>query len=179
MKNSFILYLALFVLFLSPTILKAQTTPCPTPEHISGFTLAEMDTLKLSTCNCYELILLVGAAEQMALDTSFEVAIKADLSFDIIANELQIRKKLAQIDPADPCITFLADQLKKQQYHLALNQPSDFEKLLHYMKEGRWEYIWKRFFDRGYHVYALLLIIMVPITHVIRKRTKKKDNSLE
>ena len=92
-------------------------------------------------------------------DTSITHQVKGEICYMLLADEIQRRSRMEDLDPEAPLMAYFAGILADQQYHLALNQPSDFEKLSHYLAEGRYGYVAKRFVDRGYLVYLILLVI--------------------
>ncbi len=122
---------------------------CPTASALPRLSFQALDELDLSACDAHQLILLMGAAQSMIEDTLEDNQIRADISFSKVADELQIRGKEEDFDPESPPVAFLLQELEKQQYFLALNQPSDWAKLWHYLQEGRYGYVAKRFVDRG------------------------------
>ncbi|MEM9987198.1 MAG: hypothetical protein AAF804_19055, partial [Bacteroidota bacterium] len=102
---------------------------CPTASSLPRLSFQALDELDLSACEAHHLILLMGAAQSMVEDTLEDNQIRADISFSKIADELQLRGKGEDFDPASPPVAFLLQELEKQQYFLALNQPSDWAKL--------------------------------------------------
>lgn len=158
--------------------LQASDLLCPTPGDIARMSWEELDSLSLETCHTHQLLLVFGGAELMSQDSVSDVQLRADVCFSLIADEVQRRSKLEGFDSQENAMVFLVEQLKKQQYNLALQRPSDWQKLLHYMEEGRWSYIANRFFDRNVHLYLLsLLPILLGTFWGMRKIRKKRKRS--
>lgn len=164
--------LLIFLLFwgIPRCAMLAHADTCPDPQMISSLSFESLDTLSLSGCSAQELILLLGVATQLELDTLMDPQIKADICFNMIANELQERKSQKNFDPNDPSILFVVSQLELHQYHLALTKPSDWQKLSHYIQEGRWSYVAKRFVDREYHYYLIGICLLGLVGFVLYRR---------
>jgi hypothetical protein len=158
----------------------SNASDCLSLIELNSLSFDELDSAPLSECDVLQLISIVAAGQQLLLDTNEDSQVRADIYFNIVANELQVRKEKKIIDPHAPNTIFLLEQLRAQSYHLALTKPSDWEKLFKYASEGRWGYISKRFFDRGGHVYLTtgLFLLVPPFVFLRRRKRRKTDPSI-
>lgn len=164
--------LCLATLFARPLLATPEdlvATPQSLP--LAQLPLTEFERMPLATYEVHHLILLIGAAQQMVRDTALAVQDRGYICYNLVADELQRRSKMEDFDPNEAAVQFLLAQLAAEQYHLALSRPSDWEKLWHYMQEGRWAYITQRFFDRGMHIPSGLVLLVGTFALVgIRRR---------
>ncbi len=157
--------------------IKAKSDDCPTPEFLSSLRIEAFDSLSLSHCEMHQLILIIGAAQQMGLDTTSEHQIKAEMCYNLIADEIQYRHNGKKVDPKEASTAFLIAELEARQYHLALVKPTDWEKLFHYLAEGRIKYVFKRFFDRGFHLYIFPAILFFSLFLFLFQKYRKRNES--
>ncbi|MEL6695683.1 MAG: LPXTG cell wall anchor domain-containing protein [Bacteroidota bacterium] len=153
--------------------LQADPTSCPTPSDWQSIPLDSIDGVKLADCVYHDLIMLIGAGEVMVMDTNVDRQIKGDICFGMISDELKSRSKQDNFDLKDPALQFLIQTLRKNKYYLDLEKPSDLKKLLHYIEEGRWDYIGRRFVDRNMHYYTLIGLGLLSILWILWRRRKK------
>lgn len=168
-------YCLLFILQLSLTAV-ARDTVCPSPKDLAELSSSQLDSVSFAACSAIDLVLIVGAAEQMMADTSIDLQIRADMYFNLVAREIQEQSEGKAFDASESTTAFLIHQLEANQYYLDVTRPSDWAKLIHYIEEGRWDYIAKRFIDRNVHYYlgvVLLLSIVLFLGYKMISRKKK------
>ena len=170
-------YISLFILFacmISKTF--AEESACLAPKEIARITIQDLDNTRLNSCSLLELAYTLGSVELLSIDSHNISTAKSDIFYALLADELQRRNtEDDSFDPKHPTVVFLVAKLKEQQYTLGLNRPSDWEKLWKYMSEGRWRYIFQRFFDRNMHIYFLLLLTPLLIGLYFFKKSKRKN----
>jgi LPXTG-motif cell wall-anchored protein len=134
-----------------------------------------LENLDLTQATEPELLLWLGSARERLQDTVLDQQLKGDIAYNLVADELQRRnQEVTDFDPETPVVQLLLEALAEQQYHLSLTRPSDWEKLVHYAKDGRWDYIGKRFFDRNLHYPALGLSLLGGVVLWGRRRRRRK-----
>lgn len=142
---------------------------CPDIHSLSNIPLDNLTAETFHECDSYALLHILGAAEVLLADTSAQRQLTGDIWLNILADELQSRKKDENFDPSSPEIARVVEHMARHQYHIALVRPSDTEKLIEYLKQGRFQYVIKRFFDRNIPLYfltgeyVLLLLILFGI----------------
>lgn len=138
---------------------------CPDIHSLNNIPLDDLTAETFRECDSYALLHILGATEILLADTSAQRQLTGDIWLNILADELQNRKKEEDFDPSSPEITRIVKLMAGHQYHIALVRPSDTEKLIEYLKQGRFQYVLKRFFDRNVHLYFLtgeyLLILLI------------------
>lgn len=153
---------------------------CPDIQSLIHLPLDALTAETFRDCDSYALLHILGAAEVFLADSSAERQLTGDVWLNILADELQNRKKGEDFDPSSPEIARVVEHMASHQYHIALIRPSDTEKLIEYLKQGRYQYVLKRFFDRNIPLYfltieyLLLLLILVGI-HFRRQRLLLPD----
>jgi len=168
-------FIPLFALLmgLAPTGLRAQDSSCVTVLDLTHLSQEALDQASLAVCSAEQMILLLGAAEQLLQDTALALQVRGDVCFSLVADELQRRAKVPDFDPAQPAVAFLLERLAARQYHLALTRPTDWEKLLHYLDEGEYAYVGKRFVDRGGLTYLLLALSLGLLGWIFFKKSRR------
>jgi hypothetical protein len=154
MKRIFSLFLGM-ICWLGASPLLAQT--CPSVAQVAGASLDSLDQLAWETCEETQLLLHIGAANAFLADSSLDEQTRGDICLSLIADELQARSKLPGFEADGILLQAIVREMEAQQYFLALSQPSDWKKLFHYAKQGRFAYIIKRFMDRGVPFYVIWL----------------------
>ncbi|MEM7655799.1 MAG: hypothetical protein AAF399_06695 [Bacteroidota bacterium] len=139
----------------------ASRAQCPPLEVILTGEWEVLDTLGLADCPPTDLLQWIGAAKVLLADTNFDRQTRGDICYSLIADELQQRAKEENFSLEEAGMRPLLAELEAQQYHLAVEQPSDWEKLAHYAQEGRFDYIARRFMDRGVPFYFLWLELIL------------------
>jgi len=145
---------------------------------ISKYTIEELDTLKLRNINSEHLISLLKQASILSEDTTcLESRTKSQIIYGIISVYLRDEFSAGNFSLEDKNMNLIIDVLESKKYYLNLNPPSDFDKVIHYLKRKRYDYIWSRFVGRGYHYYLIVLVLLIPflIYVVIRKFNKKGE----
>jgi len=137
----------------------AKGTGCPQPQQLAGLSFEAFETLSLLGCSPPDLLRLMGAGQALLADTSLDAQLRGDMCLALLADEVQRRSEIEGFDPDEAVMRALIAALAEQQYHLALQRPSDWEKLWHYAQAGEWAYISQRFFDRGMHYYLLFSLM--------------------
>lgn len=148
---------------------------CPDIHSLSKMSLDALTAETFQECDSYALLHILGAAEVLLADSSAERQLTGDIWLNILADELQSRKDEENFDPSSPEIGRIIDNMARHQYHIALIKPSDTEKLIEYIKQGRIQYVIKRFFDRNIPFYFLigeyfLLLVFLYGIHIRRQR---------
>lgn len=142
---------------------------CPDIHSLNNIPIDDLTAETFHDCDSYALLHIMGAAEVLLADTSATRQLTGDIWLNILADELQSRKKHEDFNPNSPEITRIVKLMAGHQYHIALVKPSDTEKLIEYLKQGRFQYVLKRFFDRNIPLYfltgeyVLLLLILFGI----------------
>ena len=137
----------------------APANDCPQPQQLVGLPFEAFESLSLQSCGTPDLLLIMGAGQLLLADTALDAQLRGDMCLALIADEVQRRSETPDFDPEEAVMQALLAALAEQQYHLALQPPSDWEKLWHYAEVGEWAYITQRFFDRGLHYYLLFSLV--------------------
>ena len=132
---------------------------CPDIGEIGRMRLGQIDSLSFEQCSPEHMLLIIGGARYMVADSSYDLQDRGEMCYGLVADEIQRRKEAGTLDLHAPGLFVLVEQLADRQYHLALTPPSDAEKLVRYLQEGRWGYVAQRFVDRGLHIYLIVMLV--------------------
>lgn len=117
-----------------------------------------------------ELLLLLGVATVYVQDTSVEKQIMADRLFSTVATQIEKKLVAKEIKKDEANFCYIQRVLEDYQYHIRI-PVSDAEKFIHYLKEGRFDYIWHRIVGRGYLLYIIIIaLISLSLLTIIWKR---------
>jgi len=161
MRYFSLIFLLLLILpgFSSPEPANNVAADCPDIGEIGRMRFGQIDSLSFEGCSPVHMLLIIGGAQYMVADTSYTLQDKGEMCYGKIADEIQRRKEAGILDLQAPGLFTLIEQLAERQYHMALDPPSDWEKLIHYIGEGRWGYVAQRFVDRGFHIYLIVTLL--------------------
>lgn len=150
---------------------------CPVAEDWLSASFDEMDQWSLAECDALHLAEVAGMADLMMSDTALDRQIRGEVGLSLLADELQRRSKAEDFEVEAPAVVHLVQILERHQFHLALSRPSDWEKLIHYLQEGRYAYVAKRAVDRGYAPYLLVTLMMsgVGLAYALRRRKLRRE----
>lgn len=105
----------------------------------------------------YELLYAIGAAKVYSTSDSLAELVIADMICQNTAHILENQLENETIDKRSEIFLQLQKRLGELQYHVH-PQPSDWEKIIHYIGEGRLQYILRKFFIRDYHKHPLIWV---------------------
>lgn len=164
-------YLIVFILFpCFPTFSQAQdSTYIEQYAQIQKFLLAPQDSLSLDS---QDLFLMLGMAVICAKDTALEKQVLADRLFSTLSQQVDQKLKNGQLKKDERDFLYLNYVLNQHQYFTPI-PVSDSEKLVQYVKEGRFDYIWHRIVGRGYVYYFIGIFITLILLLVLWKRKKR------
>ncbi len=167
-----VIYFIFFVLFFSlPKLSQAQdSTYIEHYEQIQNFLVEPKDSLNLDK---QELFLVLGMAVLCAKDTALEKQVLADRLFSSLSQQIEQKLKNGQMKKDERDFLYLKYVLNQHQYFMPI-PISDSEKLVQYVTEGRFEYIWHRIVGRGYLYYMIGIFVTLIILLVLWKRKKRK-----
>ncbi|MDW8287007.1 MAG: hypothetical protein RMJ89_02960 [Flammeovirgaceae bacterium] len=140
--------------------------------HISMVNAFDVEKIASDSTYQYtiqDLLVVLGAATVYAKDTVFERQVMADRLFTIVASQLEKKLSNKEIKKNDDTFLYMQHILNAYHYHLAVPF-SDTEKLVHYLKEGRIDYILHRVVSRGYLQYILAIILIFSLLTIIWRR---------
>jgi len=130
----------------------------------------EQDSLEKYPFSENDLLFILGIATANMQIDSIDNQVLADELFSLVAQIMESRLEDGAMNKNEKTTKYMLAVLRGNSYHISI-PVSDTEKVIHYTKEGKFSYIFKRFFDRGYHWYFLFsLLILVALIIFIRKK---------
>ncbi|MGH1337232.1 MAG: hypothetical protein ACRBFS_14005 [Aureispira sp.] len=109
---------------------------------ISSMSIEEIDLLDLSSWNISAIETVTDQAIILVNDTLKENQQKGHVLLGVIANHLQESILSGVLEEKEA--HSILEKLESQQYFITRPTPSNFEKLVCYLCEGRYQYIYKR-----------------------------------
>lgn len=149
-----------FIINLTIAILITQSVSAS--PNISSMSIGEIDSLDFSSWNISDIENTTDQAIILINDTLKENQRKGRVLLGVIADYIQ--KSILHGTLEENEARYILEKLESQQYFITLPSPSDFEKLVCYLCEGRYQYIYKRASHvKGFFPIAILTALLLSV----------------
>ncbi|GAB3959439.1 hypothetical protein GCM10028805_55560 [Spirosoma harenae] len=161
MKNYLPLLLALI-----GTMVTAASAQQRIQETFDTQTIDQISTLKIEPTSPQEYLKLTQFAILNASDTTkanADRSLKAQVLLDNLATHLTAQIKNEALQADDETIQTLYTLYRKQGYSIIDIRPSEFEKIVHYIHEGKYGYIYNRLSNSWFFIPLVCSVLVVTL----------------
>lgn len=163
----------LIIFVFGASICQAQMDTIYQKKYEKIQTLLDAKIDSVADAQSEDLLVLLGMASVFVKDTAAEKQILADKIFSFVSQKIEQQIIQKQIDKESSQFRYINAVLQKNQYHIRV-PVANSEKLIEYIKQGRFEYIFKRFINSKYVYFAAAFLVFFVVLFVFWRKKKKK-----
>ena len=155
-----------------------------TLSKLEKLSMEAIEKLPFDDASVQELDNLYKIASQLLSDSLKTQQHKGELLLAVMADNIGERIKNNSINPKKENVRKLLKKFETQQYFIYQPKINDFIKLMHYLCQGKYSYIYSRFSVSGFFIPSLLiggifiLLVVANFFGKIKWRYRKKFNKL-